>query len=225
MKIILIISICVLISLSASAQQPQQSHEQQQTVTNDDRGQAFIISSTSMLINADTTRSDRALPSVRQYSIFLGSSWAQPQMRARETDLNSLLANIQDESRLETIASLGIRDRFAPSFSFEKVDIEGERNINDLEIQNILAGMFKERRLQRSSMDSIYMVFLDSTLHSTLGAMVAGKHYDAYHGFLNLAGARVHYVVIPFQPDRDQARELALHALLVAALNPAGTSN
>jgi hypothetical protein len=66
------------------------------------------------------------------------------------------------------------------------------------------------------------MLFLDPGLHSTLGDLVAEKHYAAYHAFFNASGARVHYAVLPFQPDPQAARQIALRAFIVAAANPAG---
>jgi hypothetical protein len=52
-----------------------------------------------------------------------------------------------------------------------------------------------------------------------------GKHYVAYHGFLNAAGAKIHYALVPFQADSKGAYQIALRALVVAALNPTGSSS
>jgi len=82
--------------------------------------------------------------------------------------------------------------------------------------------MFKDGTLPPPRAGAIYMLFLDPGLHSTLGALVAEKHYQAYHAFFNTSGAHVHYVVVPYQADLQAARQIALRALIVAAASPAG---
>jgi hypothetical protein len=63
-------------------------------------------------------------------------------------------------------------------------------------------------------------------MRSTLGTMFAGKHYAAYHNFFNAAGMKLHYVVVPYEADRNTATQIAFRALVAAALNPTGpTSN
>src|SRR5207302_11351198 len=103
----------------------------------------------------------------------------------------------------------------------EKLDLPGNRNISDLEIQRVLAEMFKDGTLEPRA-GTIYMLFLDPGLHSTLGGLVAEKHYQAYHAFFNASGAHVHYVVVPYQSDLQAARQIALRAFILAAASPAG---
>ena len=66
------------------------------------------------------------------------------------------------------------------------------------------------------------MIFLQPNLRSTLGTLTGRKHYLAYHQFLNVGGDRLHYVVVPYEPDLDTAKAIALRALVAAALNPTG---
>ncbi len=99
----------------------------------------------------------------------------------------------------------------------------GDRTISDLEIQGVLAGMLKEGSLRRPDASTIYVVFLDPELRSTLGTMIACKHYVAYHNFFNVAGMKIHYVVVPFEANQKAAYQIALRAFLAAALNPNGS--
>jgi hypothetical protein len=218
MKLKLILLIVIAIAATASAQ--ERSDEAQQAVTNDDGGKAFIV---KMFQLSSVVKFGQPIDGdIQQHSIFLGSGWADTDLRAREPELGRLLLGIREHAQLDALEGLGIKDRFAPTFSQENLDISGNRNIGDLEIQKVLAGMFKDGTLQHPQAGAIYMLFLDPGLHSTLGALVAEKHYQAYHAFFNASGARVHYVVVPYHSDPQAARQIALRAFIVAASNSTG---
>ena len=216
MKLKLILLMMMAIAATTRAQ--ERPDESQQAVTNDDGGTAFIVKMfqlSSLVKFGPPIDGD-----IVQHSIYLGSGWAD--VRAREPDLSKLLLSIREHAQLDALEGLGIKNRFAPTFSQEKLDISSNRNISDLEIQRVLAGMFKDGTLPPPRAGAIYMLFLDPGLHSTLGGLVAEKHYQAYHAFFNASGARVHYVVVPYQADLQAARQIALRALIVAAASPAG---
>src|SRR2546425_1539820 len=209
----------MMIAIAATTRAQDRPDESQQAVTNDDGGKAFIV---KMFQLGSVIRFGQPIDGdIEQHSIFLGSGWADTELRAREPDLSKLLLSIREHPQLDALEGLGIKNRFAPTFSQEKLDIAGNRNVGDLEIQRVLAGMFKEGTLQHPRAGAIYMLFLDPGLHSTLGALVAEKHYQAYHAFFNASGRRVHYVVLPFQSDPQTARQIALRAFIVAATSPA----
>jgi len=216
MKLKLILLMMMAIAATTRAQ--ERPDESQQAVTNDDGGKAFIV---KMFQLSSVVKFGQPIDGdIVQHSIYLGSGWAD--VRAREPDLSKLLLSIREHAQLDALEGLGIKNRFAPTFSQEKLDISSNRNISDLEIQRVLAGMFKDGTLPPPRAGAIYMLFLDPGLHSTLGALVAEKHYQAYHAFFNASGARVHYVVVPYQADLQAARQIALRALIVAAASPAG---
>src|SRR5882762_7596016 len=83
--------------------------------------------------------------------------------------------------------------------------------------------MLKDGSLQRPNASTIYVIFLDPGLRSTLGTMLAGKHYLAYHNFFSTSGMKIHYVVAPFEANRETAYQVALRAFLAAAFNPNGS--
>lgn len=209
----------MMIAIAATTRAQERPDEAQQAVTNDDGGTAFIV---RMFQLNSVVKIGRPIEGdIEQYSIFLGSGWADTDLRGREPELSKLLISIREHFQPDESEGLGIRNRLAPTFSQEKLDIPGNRNVSDLEIQKVLAGMFKDGMLQPPRAGAIYMLFLDPGLHSTLGALVAEKHYLAYHTFFNVSGARVHYVVVPYQADLQAARQIALRAFIVAAANPA----
>ena len=210
----------IMIAIAATTRAQEKPDELQQAVTNDDGGKAFIVK--TFQLGSIVKIGQPIDGDIEQHSIFLGSGWADVDMRSREPELSKLLLNIREHIQVDALDRLGIKNRFAPTFSQEKLDIAGKRDVGDLEIQKVLAGMFKEGTLQHPRAGSIYMLFLDPGLHSTLGALVAEKHYQAYHSFFNASGARVHYVVLPFQSDPQAARQIALRAFIVAAAGPAG---
>ena len=228
MKLNLVLLVIVAFAPSAQAQEPwpqERPDQREQSVINEDGGRSFIIKPSSAPLHGVVKPGNPIVAELQQHSIFLGSRWAEPAQRAREPQLSSLLANIRDHAQLDELDQSGIKNLFGVTTSQEKLDVESDRKINDLEIQSVLTTMFKEGSLPRPNDGAIYVVFLDPGLHSTLGSLIAGKHYVAYHGFLNVSGAKIHYAVVPFQADPKAAYQIALRALVVAALNPTGSAS
>ena len=226
MKRNLILLVIVAFAASAQAQEPwpqERPDEREQVVINEDGGRSFIIKPSSTPLHGVVKPGNPVVADLQQNSVFLGSHWAELAQRARESQLSSLLANIRDRAQLDDLDQSGIKNLFGATTSQEKLDVPSDRDINDLEIQSVLMGMFKDGSLPRPDSGTIYVIFLDPGLHSTLGSLVAGKHYVAYHGFLNASGAKIHYAVIPFQADPKSAYQIELRALVVAALNPSGS--
>jgi len=227
LKLILLVAL-VAFAGSAKAQGPwpqERPAEREQSVINEDGGRSFIIKPASAPLNGAVKPGNATVADLQQHSIFLGSHWAESALRARESQLSSLLVSIHDHAQMDELTQAGIKNLFGATTSQEKLDVPSDRNISDLEIQSVLTAMFKEGTLPRPDAGAIYVVFLDPGMHSTLGSLVAGKHYVAYHGFLNASGAKIHYAVVPFQSDSQSAYQIALRALVVAALNPTGSSS
>lgn len=214
--LIFVIFICALPTL---AQQPQ--NQRQRAVINEDGGRSYLIMPGTTQLTVPAT-SGAAITDLQQYSIFLGSAWTTPALRAREARLSKLLANLRDRSQINEITAAGITNFYAPTWSMEKPDITGNRTISDLQIQTILTEVMKYG--PRPDPDSIVIVYLDPTLRSRLGTLAADKHYLAYHGFLNSSGARIHYAVVPFQSDAQAAYQIGLRTLIVAALSAANAT-
>jgi hypothetical protein len=228
MKLKLVLVVMMVVSAGVQAQQPkshESSDDQTQSVTNEDRGRAYIISG-DMPALSNSGNHNKVIAEPQQNSIFLGRGWETASLRAREAELANLLAHVSDQSQLSALDERGIKNFFAATSSQETVDdVAGDRLISDLAIQSLLAGMIKEGSLQRPNASTIYVIFLDPELHSTLGTMIAGKHYLAYHNFFNSSGVKLHYVVVPFEANQKTAYQIALRAFLAAVLNATGTGS
>ena len=222
MKLRMTVLIMVAFAVSAPAQEPKSRDRgaDQQAVVNDDGGQAFVIGTESTTL-ANLSNHGAVISEPRQYSIFLGNGWRKAPLREREPELANLLSNISDQAQLNALNEAGIKNVFGATSSQEKLD-DLAVNISDLEIQKVLAGMLRDGTFPQSNANTIYVLFLDPKLHSTLGSMIARKHYLAYHNFFNASGLKIHYVVVPFESDPETGYQIALRAFVAAALNPAG---
>ena len=224
-KLVLLIIIAVSGCVQAQQVKPRESADDQpQSVTNEDRGRAYLISEDTKPITPGNRANVIADP--QQNSIFLGRGWRTASLRVREPELADLLSHVTDPALLRTLDDCGIKNLFGATASQEKSDdVSGDRTISDLEIQNMLAGMIKEGSIQRPKASTIYVVFLDAETRSTLGLMIGGKHYLAYHNFFNASGLKVHYVVVPFEANQKTAYQIALRSFLAAALNSNGVGS
>ena len=63
---------------------------------------------------------------------------------------------------------------------------------------------------------------LPPEISSTLGSMIGGKHFTAYHNFFHGEQGEVRHVVVPFEPQEKLAKQFAARALIETALNPTG---
>ena len=224
----LILLIMAVFYVTAHAQQPQSAGKSdgQQPVVNDDGGRAFVIGRDSKGLIVPSNHAGPVISEPQQYSIFLGSGWARRELRAREPELSNLLANVRDQATLRALDEYGTKNLFGATFSQERENgLKGNRDISDLQIQAVLGGMLNDGTLPKPNANMIYVIFLDPNLHSTLGSLIAGKHYAAYHNFFNASGTRLHYVVVPFEANQKTGCQIALRAFLAAAFNPNGAGS
>jgi hypothetical protein len=213
----LFISMC---AAAAHAQYPfpdERPDDREQAVMNEDGGRSFIVRPASGSLTGLLKPGASQSLDLQQYSIFLGPGWSDSKLRSSEDRLSKLLTNVRDHAQLDEIASAGMTNVYAPTWTFEKLDVAGNRNIGDLEIQNIVRDIVKNGA--RPSGDAMFIVYLDPSLHSTLGPLQANKHYMSYHGYVNITGLRIHYAVVPYQSDAQAAYQTALRTLIVAALH------
>jgi hypothetical protein len=212
-------SIVFMTALAVSAQAQQSKPRiviDSQTVSNDDGGQAFIIERNMGPLTALGATPKNTIAEPQQYSIFVGKSWADASLHERETTLGSLLANVSDDSTIEVLSALGIKNRFGPAINNEQTDVTAGV-FRDLDAQRVLRNLISSGEIGMPNARTIYVVFLDSSLQSTLGTLTSGKHYVAYYSAFTVDGARVRYVVVPFESDPSKGCEIALRALIASA--------
>lgn len=228
MRIKFIAPIILACAAIASAQEPwprERQDQREKVVLNEDGGQAFLVQPANGPLAGLLKPGQSTVSDFSQFSIFLGPGWADPSLRGREACLGKVLSAIRDHAQLDEVEQAGITNRFGPTFSLEKLDISADRNFSDLQIQDLLAGLFNDGQLGDPQSDGIYFVFLDASLHSTLRSLTASKHYLAYHSFFSISGTRIHYAVIPYESDPQVAYQTALRTLIVAALHSDETSH
>jgi hypothetical protein len=223
MKFLIAFLAIVLLTFGVSAQQLPKplAVSADQPVANDDRGQAFILTQNTQSLSAIGHPRKATIPEPQQLSIFAGRDWATT-LHAREAQLQSLLANVTNEADISTLQENGIKDRFGPAFSVERSEVE-PGTLSDLDVQRLLAAMLTEGLLPRPNARTILVIFLDPSLQSTLGSLTAGKHYAAYHSAFNFDGARIRYVVVPYESNPGAGYQIALRAFVAAALKPSQT--
>ncbi|MDQ1639118.1 MAG: hypothetical protein QOF62_2457 [Pyrinomonadaceae bacterium] len=217
----------LLVAGTARAQQPEDKapvNDAVQAVIDDDGGRAFIVNSKlKSLAQLRRLPGAAALTAPQQYTIFLGSRWATASLRARESKLSNLLAAIQNQPDVNKLNNLGINNLFGPTYTQEVLtQFNDDEKLSDIGIKTILAGLVADGTLPKADRTTVYVVYLQPDVRSTLGTLTGRKHYLAYHEFLNVGGERLHYVVVPYEPDIDTAKAIALRALVAAALNPNG---
>ena len=194
-----------------------------QAVMDDDGGRAFIINTKNFKRLTKLRRFSGAIAEPEQYSIFLGSQWGTSQLRGREPKLSNLLSSIHSQGETEKLSSYGIANCFAPTISQEVLtSFANDERFSDIRARAALAELVTSGSLPRNGPSTIYVIFLEPGLHSTLGTLTGRKHYLAYHHFFNIAGQRLHYVIVPYEPDLETAQAIALRAFVAAALNPSG---
>src|SRR2546423_10529389 len=207
----------VALTVAADAQQSKpRIVAYDQPVPNDDGGKAFIIERSMRPLTGLGATPKGAISEPQQYSIFAGSGWTEATLRERKTAFGSLLANVSDGSTIEVLQALGIKNRIGPTINFEQTDIGGGV-FRDLDAQRLLANLIDSGEIGRPNGRTVYVIFLDSSLQSSLGSLTSGKHYVAYYTAFTIAGARVRYVVVPFESDAAKGYEIALRAFVAAA--------
>ena len=222
MRLALLIISIALVTTSAYAQDPwpqEKPEQRQQTVTNEDGGRAYLVLPANGPLASIVKPGQDGVGDVQQCTIFVGAGWSDPSLRSREQRLSGLVGKIRDGAQFDGPSN--VPGSLATPFAIEKLDVDSNRTISDLELQGILTQTLKDVPLV--SGDSVYMIFLDPTLRSSLGSLLSDKHFIAYHGFVNFSGRKIHYAVVPFEADAQAAYQTALRTFIVAALHSEDT--
>lgn len=192
-------------------------------VYDDDGGRVFVVRRNEAMKDELRHHGGPVIEVPQEQSIFLGSAWSKPENRARQARLTNLLASLGDGAERAALKRSGVQNTFMPAQSLEAlIHLSNKDGLTDLGLQKMLAGMFERQELSGPEANTIYVVYLAPGIGSTLGTMMAGKHYVAYHNFFHTNGQEVHYVVVPFETDAVAARTAATRALVEAIVNPTG---
>ena len=218
-----LISILLLVIFPAgvlSAQQaPPGMAAQPNFVFDDDGGAVQIVPADLATGGTRKFHGGAVMTSVQQVSIFLGSGWGDPNIRARET---ALLDLARDEGpQFADLSKHNVRILAAGAVHEDFSDLS-KVQLNDLVIQHKLSDMLANKSISAPHAGTVYVVFLAPGVSSSLGAHKPGTDYAAYHNFFHASAGEVRYVVVPFNSNSDQQRTAASRALVETALNPNG---
>jgi hypothetical protein len=195
----------------------------QQPFFDDDGGRVFIVRRNAGPLGSLRYHGGEVIAQPQQYNIFLGNAWSDTALRQREAAFSNLLLQANKGEEQVSYDSYGVRNVFWPSENQERpFAFSSDQTISDLGIQNALQEMLKAGDIQRTGPNTIYVVFLPPDISSRLGSMIGGKHFAAYHNFFHADQGKVHYVVVPFEPDVNLSKQVAARAVIDTALNPTG---
>jgi len=185
-------------------------------VLNEDEGKACVVTgdATSLLGAARGT----PLPEPRQYTIFIGKGWTAEKTQSRKNTLSNLFGDpiLIDPGLL---ADLGWTGVYTPRVAKEQL-VEEEDPIADLRIQSILTKVVKSDPLATLAADNIYVIYLEPSMTPRLGLLVGSKHYRSYYNAVNIAGARLRYVVVPYEQNARTMASNALNGLIALVVQP-----
>jgi len=189
-------------------------------VFDDDGGKVQIVPADLSAAGEKKFHGGAVMAAVQQVSIFIGSGWGDPQVRARQT----ALIDVADGGTSANVAELQKHAvkllRAAPRA--EDFSDLSKTPLNDLDIQRKLSAMLESKAIPAPTASTVYVVFLAPGVSSTLGGFKAGEDYAAYHNVVNLEAGEVRYVVVPFHAKSDKHCTAAARAFSETALNPNG---
>jgi len=211
-------------SAESKAAQPSVSKEDEEKFFDDDGGRVFIVRRDNSAFDKLKHYGGKVIAEPQTYNIFLGKEWSKTkQFQLRQDSFDNLLAAPVDASERASLDRFGVPGFSISTQSFqEPYDFGKERKISDLQVHALLAEMLKRGALPQPQEKNIYIVFLPPDVHSTLGQMISGKHYLAYHNFFYADSGKVNYIVVPFEADGAQMQATARRAVIETVINSDG---
>jgi hypothetical protein len=183
-------------------------------VRDDDDGRIQTVPSKEALVEARQHGGD-PICRPRQSDVFLGSGWTEAANRERQV----ALAHVTAAVRAPAICGTAVAPT-APVVHEELDHLEGD--LSDLQIQTRLQKMLGSHKLERPTLNSIYVVLLAPEIHSKIGEREAERSYLGYHNHFHAREGEIRYVVVPFDSDRQRQRRTIARAILNLLINPAG---
>jgi hypothetical protein len=185
-------------------------------ISDDDGGVVQIVPAD---LSAAGPRKANAVPvmkSIQQVSIFLGTAWAEQNVRPREASLSDLtghahMAPLQNNNVGVLPAAPSVED-FA--------DLS-KGPVNDLAIQSKLVELLESKTIPAPDASTVFVVFLAPGVKSTVGSHTAGVHFAAYHNLVHVEAGELRYVVVPFNENASRQAAAASLAIVETVFNPA----
>lgn len=226
-KLNFFLSFAMFLVQFAAAQQPKPAAApmdrpaEPNLLFDDDGGKVQFVPADLSPSPQKTFHGGEVMKSAQQVSIFLGSGWGDPAVRARQAALADIAGSPNSGPAIAEIRSRNVRLlRAAPHI--EDFSDFSRTALNDLDIQRKLDQMLKSNALPAPAATTVYVVFLGPGTVSTLGGNKALVDYSAYHSVVHLDAGEIHYVVVPFHADVQKHTAAAARAFSETALNPNG---
>lgn len=226
-RIAFIVLLCIGAAMPVLSQQPVPPKssapidrpQEPNLVFDDDGGKTQIVPADLSVVVEKKFHGGEVMKSAQQISIFLGSAWADTQVRPREVALNDLAA--RQAAVVAELKTNNVRALSPAPLAEDFTDLKGTP-VNDLTIQRKLADWIASKAVTGPTSSSVYVIYLAPGVNSTLGAHKAGIDYAAYHNYVHLDSGEVRYVVVPFDDREDRHAAAAARAFAETVLNPNG---
>jgi hypothetical protein len=164
--------------------------------------------------------------------VFAGDGW---NASSREAIVN-MVRGINADSRFETLSRYGVRTSGMPLESelSERRQAAMERRslfdgagqvgaaageLNDLDVQRLLATAVEQGRIQQTDANALTVVFLDSSLSLAVGST---RDWLSYHSLFHPTEIGMPYVVVRGGQTAEALRESLFAGVARALVNPAG---
>lgn len=185
-------------------------------ISDDDGGVVQIVPADLSVAGPRKANAAPVMKSVQQVSVFLGSAWAEQNVRSREASLSDLtghahIAQLQNNNVSVLPAAPSVEDF---------TDLT-KGPVNDLEIQKQLVAMLESKTLPASDASTVFVIFLAPGVNSTVGSHTAGVHFAAYHNLVHVEAGELRYVVVPFNENASRQAAAASLAIVETVFNPA----
>jgi hypothetical protein len=183
-------------------------------ISDDDGGVVQIVPTDLTPAGPRKANAAPVMKSIQQVSIFLGSAWAEQNVRSREATLSDLTGH----SHLAPLQSNNVSVLPAASSVEDFADLKGP--VNDLAIQSKLVEMMESKTLPAPDASTVFVVFLSPGVKSTVGSHTAGVHFAAYHNLVHVEAGELRYVVVPFNENASHQAAAASLAIVETVFNP-----
>lgn len=149
----------------------------------------------------------------RQYDIFVGPGW--------NTSLPAQASLSHVTARIEATAICKPTPQ-APIPTVREYSENVNDRLSDLRIQALLDSMIDSHKVALPNANAVYVLFLDSNTHVTMGGRQGGVEFLAYHNHFHGNQGKVRYIVVPFDSDLSREKRTTARAILETLNYPDG---
>jgi len=152
--------------------------------------------------------------------VFAGDHWSD----AARTAVNEAIRSIGSDPAFEELQRYGVQTWGMPIEARHllprSIQIgEAARDMNDLDVQRMLASAVDEGRIQHVSPDVLTIVVLDPETSPVVGQ---SRDWSSYHSLFHPTELAMPYVVVRGGQTADALRESLVASVYRALVNPAG---